>query len=42
MEYTVFGRVVEGLDVIDKLAAVRTDGRDRPEEDVKMQVEVIK
>lgn len=42
MEYTVFGRVVEGLDVIDKIASTRTDGRDRPEEDVTMQLEVIK
>ena len=29
-EYTIFGEVVEGLDVIDKLAAERTDPRDRP------------
>jgi peptidyl-prolyl cis-trans isomerase B (cyclophilin B) len=34
--YTVFGEVVEGLDVIDKIAAVQTDGRDRPIEDVKI------
>ena len=38
MEYTVFGRVVEGFEVIDKIAAVRTDGRNRPVEDVKMKV----
>ncbi len=42
MEYTVFGRVVQGLDVIDKIAAVRTDGADRPEEDVRMQITVVK
>ena len=42
MEYTVFGRVVEGLDVIDKIAAVRTDSSDRPEEDVRMQITVVK
>ena len=41
-EYTVFGRVIEGLEVIDKIAQVQTDGRDRPEEDVKMKIEVIK
>jgi len=29
-EYTVFGEVVEGLSVIDKIAAERTDMRDRP------------
>lgn len=42
MEYTVFGRVVEGLDVIDKIAAVRTNGADRPDEDVRMKVIVVK
>ncbi len=41
-EYTVFGRVIKGLDVIDKIAAVATDQRDRPEADVKMKVKVIK
>lgn len=37
-EYTVFGEVVEGLDVIDKIAAVQTARGDRPLEDVKMKV----
>lgn len=32
--YTVFGEVIEGLDVLDKIAAVQTDGNDRPLEDV--------
>ncbi len=41
-EYTVFGRVIEGLEVIDKIAGVRTDGRDRPVQDVIMKVRVIK
>lgn len=41
-EYTVFGRVIDGLDVIDKLAAVQTDGRDRPKEDLTMKVRVIR
>ena len=40
-QYTVFGRVVEGLDVIDAIARVAKDGRDRPAEDVPMQVRVI-
>ena len=34
--YTVFGETVEGLDVIDKIAAVQTDGRDCPVQDVKI------
>jgi peptidyl-prolyl cis-trans isomerase B (cyclophilin B) len=38
--YTVFGRVVEGLDVVDKIAAVETAGRDKPVEDVYMTMEV--
>jgi len=42
MEYTVFGRVIEGIDVIDKIAASRTDGRDRPAEDVRMKIYVVK
>lgn len=33
-EYTVFGEVIEGLDVIDKIAAVKTGQGDRPLEDV--------
>jgi cyclophilin family peptidyl-prolyl cis-trans isomerase len=35
-EYTIFGEVVEGLDVIDKLASERTDFRDRPVKDVQI------
>lgn len=41
-EYTVFGRVIEGLDVIDKIAAVETAPGDRPKVDVKMKIRVIK
>jgi peptidyl-prolyl cis-trans isomerase B (cyclophilin B) len=41
-DYTVFGRVISGLDVIDKIAEVEKDGRDRPKQDVKMTVRVIK
>lgn len=33
-QYTVFGETVDGLDVIDKIAAVPTDRRDRPVENV--------
>ena len=42
MEYTVFGEVVEGLEVIDKIATVKRDPRNRPLEDVKMTVKAIK
>ena len=34
--YTVFGEVIEGLPVIDKIASVQTDGRDRPLSPVKV------
>lgn len=36
--YTVFGEVVEGIDVIDKISAVETDENDRPIKDVKMRI----
>ena len=35
-QYTVFGETIEGLDVIDKIAAVQTDPRDRPLAQVKI------
>ena len=33
-EYTVFGETIEGLDVIDRIAQVATDKKDRPLHDV--------
>jgi peptidyl-prolyl cis-trans isomerase B (cyclophilin B) len=39
-EYTVFGRVVEGLDVIDKIADVKTGRMDKPQKDTYMTMEV--
>lgn len=41
-EYTVFGEVIEGMDVVDKIAAVETDKNDRPKEDIHMKVELEK
>lgn len=41
MEYTVFGQVVEGLDIIDSIAAVRTARGDRPLEDVWMRMRIV-
>lgn len=40
-DYTVFGQVIEGLDVIDKIAAVKCGPGDRPLEDVKMKISII-
>lgn len=33
-EYTVFGEVIEGMDVVDKIQQVSTNGSDRPDDDV--------
>jgi len=34
--YTVFGEVIEGLDIVDKIASVKTGAADRPLEDVRI------
>lgn len=41
MQYTVFGEVISGLDVVDKIAAVKTHQADRPLESIIMKVTVI-
>lgn len=41
-EYSVFGEVIEGFDVLDKIAVVETDKLNRPRKDVRMKVEVAK
>lgn len=41
-DYTVYGEVVEGMDVIDKIAEVPTANGDRPLQDVKMKVRILK
>lgn len=41
MDYTVYGEVVEGLDIIDKIAAVQTASANRPVEDVRMKVRIV-
>lgn len=40
--YTVYGEVVTGIDMVDLIAAVKKDARDRPLLDVPMTVEVLK
>jgi peptidyl-prolyl cis-trans isomerase B (cyclophilin B) len=39
--YTIFGRVIAGMEVIDKIAALQTDGNDRPLTDVPMKIRLI-
>lgn len=40
--YTVFGEVVRGIEMIDAIAAVKTGPADRPVEDVRMEVTLLK
>jgi len=40
--YTVFGEVVSGLDIVDKIGMVQTQQGDRPIEDIKMTVKILK
>jgi cyclophilin family peptidyl-prolyl cis-trans isomerase len=41
--YTVFGEVIEGLDVVDRIAAVQTDAGDKPVKDVRiLKIKIIK
>jgi peptidyl-prolyl cis-trans isomerase B (cyclophilin B) len=40
-DYTVFGQVTEGLDVVDKIANAQRDPRDRPVQDIRMTVKVL-
>ena len=41
-DYTVFGEVIEGMDVVDKIAAVKTGRMDAPIEAVTMTIEIEK
>ena len=43
-QYSIFGQVVEGMDVVDKIGSTRTDSNDAPMsiEDAKiMKIEVV-
>ncbi|MEK6809074.1 MAG: peptidylprolyl isomerase, partial [Nanoarchaeota archaeon] len=33
-KHPVFGKVTEGMDIVDEIVAVKTDGQDKPAEDV--------
>lgn len=39
--YTVFGQVISGLEVIDRIAAVQTAPGDRPRQDVRMNMRIL-
>jgi cyclophilin family peptidyl-prolyl cis-trans isomerase len=40
-DYTVYGEVTEGLDVVDKIATVQKDANDRPLKDIKMTIKIV-
>ena len=40
-DYTIFGEVTEGFDVITKIASVQKDTADRPVKDVKMTIKIV-
>lgn len=41
--YTVFGQVIVGMDVVDKIAAAETDDKDKPKTDIKIEkIEILK
>ena len=42
MNYTVFGEVTSGLDVIDKIASVPKDDNDRPLQNIPMKITMLK
>ena len=41
-DYTVFGEVVEGLDVVEKISLLEADRYNRPVNDIKMEIELLK
>lgn len=40
-QYTVFGEVVEGLDVVERIQQAKTNRNDRPIKDISITMEVI-
>lgn len=40
--YTVYGEIVQGIDMVDTIASVKTNPGDRPTEDISMEVTLLK
>ncbi len=40
--YTVFGEVLQGMETVDKITELNTDSHDRPLEDIRMKVVVLR
>jgi len=41
MEYTVFGQVISGMEVVDKISNLNTNEQDRPVADVRMTIKMV-
>ncbi len=40
-DYTVFGRITEGLEIIDRITEVMADGRNRPVDNLWMKISIL-
>jgi len=40
-QYTIFGEVTEGMDVVDKIVSQPRDSRDNPDERIEMKVRIV-
>tara|TARA_R110002095_G_scaffold114880_2_gene100329 strand:+ start:562 stop:903 length:342 start_codon:yes stop_codon:yes gene_type:complete len=40
-QYTVFGEVIKGMEIADKIVSQKRDGRDNPHERIEMNVRVV-
>ena len=41
-QYTVYGEIIEGIEIVDKIAAFETAENDKPKQDVRFEVKVLK
>jgi peptidyl-prolyl cis-trans isomerase B (cyclophilin B) len=41
-QYTVYGEVIEGIEIVDKIAALETGENDKPKQDVRFEVKLLK
>lgn len=39
--YTIFGQVIKGMDIVDKIVAVQRDGKDEPLSPVTLKVKIL-
>ena len=42
MSYTVFGEVISGIEVVNKIASAEKESSDRPKTDIRMKMEILK